>query len=243
RSLTVKRGDKIVLKELNAEFTGPGLYQVIGPNGSGKTTLLLAILGAIRPMSGTIEIGVPRGYSKPLFSFAPQTYSIPSDAPITVYEFLSNYLDLTCSWPRVFPRHDWSGRVKGILEAFHVPSSLWSEKIYNLSGGILQRVFLARAFVVDALYTLLDEPLSNIDPEGKVEVAEIIGEFSKNRLVIITSHDPVLLLDYTKKILLLGYGFYEFGDVDSIMKYDVLRKFYKKCAIEIEKHIHIADWH
>lgn len=243
RSISVKRGDKFVLKDLTADFNGPGLYQVIGPNGSGKTTLLLTILGFIKPISGMIEIEAPERFRKPLFSYAPQSYSIPSDAPITVYEFISNYLDLTNSWPRVFRKHDWTDKVESVLEAFHVPRSLWREKINELSGGMLQRVFLARAFVVNAIYTLLDEPLSNIDPEGKVEVADIIVNFSRDRLIIVTSHDPVLLLDHTKKILLLGHGFYEFGDVDKIMKYDVLSKFYKKCAIEIEKHIHIADWH
>jgi ABC-type multidrug transport system ATPase subunit len=47
-SVTVKRGGKIVFRDLTAVFSGPGLYQVIGPNGSGKTTLLLTIIGEVK---------------------------------------------------------------------------------------------------------------------------------------------------------------------------------------------------
>jgi len=242
-SLTVKRGGKVVLSNLSAVMEGPGLYQVMGPNGSGKTTLLLTILGSIRPVSGKayIEAPVPKSGGRAI-AYMPQSYSIPRDAPITVYEFVEGPLKLERPWPRVLK--GVSGRlVEEALELVRVQRSLWREKLSNLSSGILQRVFLARILVTSAQILLLDEPFSNIDPEGKVEMAELVGRLSREKLVIVTSHDPILLLEYTKKILLLGHGYYAYGGVGEILRYEVLSKFYKKCAMELEKHVHVADWH
>ncbi|MEM4490347.1 MAG: metal ABC transporter ATP-binding protein [Desulfurococcaceae archaeon] len=244
-SLTIKRDGKTILSNLCAEMEGPGLYQVIGPNGSGKTTLMLTILGFIKPTSGNIRIHVDKKHrGQPLMAYMPQSYSLPSEAPITVYEFIEGYYRLTFPWPRFIRRKpDIYERVSKTLELVKIPRSLWNERLRNLSGGMIQRVFLARTLVLDAPILVLDEPLSNIDPEGKVEISELLGRLSRDKLIIITSHDPILLLDYTKKILLLGYGYYAYGSVDEILKYEVLSKFYKKCAVELEKHVHIADWH
>jgi ABC-type Mn/Zn transport systems, ATPase component len=214
-SLTIKRGSKIVISNLSASMEGPGLYQVIGPNGSGKTTLILTILGIIKPTSGSIHVELNNGNQRgPIFSYMPQSYSIPKDAPITVYEFVKGYYELSKPWPRFLRRRiSVDENISKALELVNIPKSIWMEQLRNLSGGMLQRVFLARTLVINAPIILLDEPLSNIDPNGKVDIAELLGELSREKLIIATSHDPILLLDYTKKILLLGYGFHAFGDV------------------------------
>ncbi|MEM0005107.1 MAG: metal ABC transporter ATP-binding protein [Desulfurococcaceae archaeon] len=244
-ALTIKRGSKIVISNLSASMEGPGLYQVIGPNGSGKTTLMLTILGVIKPTSGSIRVELNnRNHNGPIFSYMPQSYSIPKDAPITVYEFVKGYYELSKPWPRFLHRDiSVDEKIRRALELVNIPKSMWMEQLRNLSGGMLQRVFLARTLVIDAPMILLDEPLSNIDPDGKVDIAELLGELSRGKLIITTSHDPILLLDYTKKILLLGYGFHAYGDVNEILKYEILSKFYKKCAVELDKHVHIVDWH
>lgn len=243
-SLTVKRGNRIVLSNLSAVMEGPGLYQVMGPNGSGKTTLLLTILGVVRPVSGKayIEVSESSGRNRVL-AYMPQSYSIPRDAPITVYEFVEGPLRLKKSWPRFLKKISESFRVEEVLELTGVQRPLWNEKLSRLSSGILQRVFLARTLITRAQVLLLDEPFSNIDPEGKVEMAELLGKLSREKLIVVTSHDPILLLNYTKKILLLGHGYYAYGGVNEILKYETLSKFYKKCALELEKHVHVVDWH
>lgn len=243
KELTITRGGKTIIRDLSVDFEGPGLYQIIGPNGSGKTTLLLTLMGVIKPIRGSIDVKLDIEHRGPVFSYMPQDYVFPPDAPISVYEFVRMHLEMSRPWPRLWKTQDLNSRVIEILESLRIPKILWHEKLSNLSGGMTQRVLLARTLVVDAPILLLDEPLSNIDPDGRVEIAELIAEHAKEKLVLATSHDPVLLLDNTKKILLLGSGTYVFGDVDEIMKYDILAKFYKKCAIEIGKHIHIADWH
>jgi len=237
-SVTVKRGDKIVFRDLIAVFSGPGLYQVIGPNGSGKTTLLLTIIGRIKPVLGRVIVNsiVVKDSTlvKGLVSYMPQYYTIPVDAPLTLYEFVEGLA-------KILGRS--SGDVEEVLELTGISREYWFKKISHLSGGLLQRAMLARTLILNTPILLLDEPLSSIDPEGKVEMSEYISDLSKKKLVIITSHDPTLLLDSTKKVLVLGHGNYIYGTVEEVLNLDVLKKFYMRCAIELHKHVHIADWH
>ncbi|MEM4224501.1 MAG: ATP-binding cassette domain-containing protein [Desulfurococcaceae archaeon] len=237
--LTVKRGCREVITDLTAEMPGPGLYQVVGPNSVGKTTLILATLGALKPQSGSIHVepGVDEGG----VSYMPQDFNIPMEAPISTYEFVRNYLDL---WRRKHGiKVDLNTRTSEILEMVGVPRSLWSERLTRLSGGMVRRALLARTLAPNTPILLLDEPLTGVDPEGKVDIAELLGELSKRKLIVMTNHDPLLVLDYTKKMLLLGYNHYVYGEPSELMKYEVLSKFYKKCAIEIERHVHVVDWH
>ncbi|MEM3346365.1 MAG: ATP-binding cassette domain-containing protein, partial [Desulfurococcaceae archaeon] len=171
----------------------------------------------------------------------PQDFNIPMEAPISTYEFVRNYLDL---WKRKHGiKVDLNTRTSEVLEMVGVPRSLWSERLTRLSGGMVRRALLARTLAPNTPILLLDEPLTGVDPEGKVDIAELLGELSKRKLIVMTNHDPLLVLDYTKKMLLLGYNHYVYGEPSELMKYEVLSKFYKKCAIEIERHVHVVDWH
>lgn len=236
-SVTVERGGRVVFEDLTASLPGPGLYQVIGPNGAGKTTLLLTIVGRIRPSRGRVVVNgrdVRRVKSvEGVVSYMPQHYSIPPDAPITLYEFVESLVKTSSR----------GLRVEEALELVGIKREHWFKRLSQLSGGLLQRAMLARTLALDTPIVLLDEPFSNIDPEGRVELSEYIGEVSRRKLVITTSHDPILLLDCTEKVLVLGHGNYVFGPADEVLKLEVLNKFYKKCAIELQKHVHIIDWH
>lgn len=68
-----------------------------------------------------------------------------------------------------------------------------------------EAVTVARVIVIDTPI-LLDELISNIDPGGKIEVAKLLGETSTERLIVVTNHDPVLLLKYTKRRPPPSYG-------------------------------------
>ncbi|WP_042667915.1 metal ABC transporter ATP-binding protein [Desulfurococcus amylolyticus] len=246
--LTVKRGHTLVLNNLNAVFEGPGLIQVIGPNGAGKTTLLLTILGLIKPVKGAVrirntELKNSSGGLYETISYIPQKFYIPRDAPITLWEFVESYIRAYEGGMPFRSSHTVNRRIESALEMAGLPKDSWDKKISELSGGQLQRALMARVLSVDSEIVLMDEPLSNIDPEGRGALAEIIGKLSSRKLLVVTNHDPVLLLPYTSKILLLGYGEYRYGDPDSILSREVLTKIYKSCAIVFGEHAHIADWH
>jgi len=248
--ITVGYHGTIVLKDLNFIFQGPGLIQILGPNGAGKTTLLKTILGLLKPYKGRIKIngvdvtGRPEkagtfvGYVPQIFFTNRQNY------PVSAWEFVSSTLLLyRKKWPRLFMNKEHEELVKKALRAVKLPYTAWDKSIWELSGGERQRVLIARAIVHDPPILVLDEPLSAVDPAGKYEIAKLIGELSYRKLVIVTSHDPMLLLPYTKLVMLLNKEFYLIGTPEEVLTLDNVRKVYGEAAIYVRDHVHISDSH
>ncbi len=244
RDVDVVFNGEYILKGLNLCFDG-GLYQIIGPNGSGKTTLLRTILGLIKPKKGKILLkgeditGKPEKASYRV-GYVPQL-SKDFDLPVTAFEVV---LDSLLLHRKRFPRFASNEDVERVREVLNlVRLREWDKPLNELSGGQIQRVLLARALVYDPEVLLLDEPLSAIDPVGKVEFVELIGELSKGKLVLITSHDPMLFLKHTKEIVVLNRTFYRVGRPDEVLTLEVLREVYGESAIKVEDHVHISDAH
>ncbi len=212
-----------VLSGVNLELEGPGLVQVVGPNGSGKTTLLRAILGLIPPRRGRIYIdgvdvtGRPHAAGK-LAGYVPQNPSAPKLSPMTVWEFISTGLKLRGI-------HNTS-KVEEVLNIVGVPREAWDSRLWELSGGMLQRVFIARAISHDPRLLVMDEPLSSIDPQGRMGLARLIASLSRDRLVIMSSHDPNLLLSTTQTIIIVYHGVIAIGPPGEVFKKEVLESIY-----------------
>lgn len=244
RDVDVVLNGEYILKDLNICFK-KGLYQIIGPNGSGKTTLLRTILGLIKPKKGKIILkgeditGKPEKASYRI-GYVPQL-SKPFDLPITAFDMVLDSLLLhRKKFPRFASKEDFE-KVREVLELVNLHE--WDKPVSELSGGEMQRVLLARALVYEPEILLLDEPLSAIDPLGKVEFVELIGELAKNKLIIVTSHDPVLFLNYTEEIVVLNRTFYKVGKPNDILTLDVLKDVYGESAVKVEDHVHISDAH
>lgn len=246
--LSVARGGTLVLKDVNATFEGPGLIQVIGPNGAGKTTLFLTILGILKPVKGSVRVngvivnGSPNRIREHI-SYIPQEFHVPREAPISIWEFVEDYAKAYKGVRGFRTPLEIKDKVASALKSAGLSEDMWSKRLSELSGGQLQRALIARALSTDSDIIVMDEPLSNIDPEGRRVLADIIGGLSHSKLVIASSHDPILLLPYTSKIMVLGYGVYRYGDPEEILTQEVLSNIYRGCIIVLEKHPHISDWH
>jgi len=246
-NVTVSFGGETILMDLSLKLEGPTLIQIIGPNGAGKTTLLKVILGLIRPERGKVKIdyrdvtAMPEEVGK-IVGYVPQIVPTKVEMPITAKEFVLNSLLLhTRRFPRLFVRREEMERVEEVLRLVDLHE--WEKRFSDLSGGERQRALLARALVYDPPILLLDEPLSAVDPLGKVELAELIGRLAKDKLILVTSHDPILLLPYTEKIILLNRGYCAVGTPDEILRVEVLKDVYGESAILLEEHVHISDEH
>ncbi|WP_440059119.1 metal ABC transporter ATP-binding protein [Thermogladius sp. 4427co] len=242
----VKRDSQVVLESMNIKFEGPGLIQVIGPNGAGKTTLFLTILGLLKPVKGRILLDGTDVTGRPELlkgkvGYMPQTFDIDLNTPFTVWELVDCCMRMYSKWPRILRGN--KDAVKEALVKAGVDESLWHKKVSELSGGERQRVFLARALVSDPPILILDEPLANIDPHGRVLLAETIGSLSKEKLVIVSSHDPSLMLKYTSMILVLNKNIYVYGEPREVLTPEILRKIYGFGWELVEKRVQIYDFH
>ena len=248
-NLTVRLGYEVILSHLSLELKGPSLIQIIGPNGAGKTTLLRTILGLIRPVSGRVAVDGVDITARPdkvgcLIGYVPQLMPFDKHFPLTAWEIVLNSLLLhRRRWPRIFARKEDIRDVRNVLRLVDLPEDRWHKCFFELSGGERQRVLLARALVYDPKILLLDEPLSAVDPLGKVELATIIGELAEKKLIIVTSHDPILLLPYTDQIILLNRSYCVIGKPDEILTLEVLRNVYGESVVLLEGQVHISDEH
>ena len=238
-----------VIRNLSFTYKGRGLIQVLGPNGAGKTTLLKVITGLIKPVTGKVFINNIDVTGKPMITgkiigYVPQIITGSSrDFPITVWELLEQeYLFLRKRWPRILAGEKTIVRIEKTLMKVGLTRDAWNKPFKELSGGQKQRVLIARALLHEPQVHLMDEPLSSIDPKGRGSISRLIGEISRDNLVIVTSHDPILLLKYTSIIILLGDGKYYVGKPDEVLCMEVLKKIYGEAAVKISgMHIHISD--
>jgi zinc/manganese transport system ATP-binding protein len=214
------------------------------------STLLRALLGIIKPYSGRVLIdgedvtGRPERIGK-VAGYVPQITGAPrSHYPLTAWEMVESALLLReRRWPRLLAGREEREKVESVLRALGLGVEAWHRNIWSLSGGQRQRVLIARALVADPELLIMDEPLSSVDPLGRAELAKLIGELSAKRLVIVTSHDPMLLLQYTKLVILINREQFIVGPPEEALTLENARLIYGEAVIPVEKHVHIADSH
>ena len=177
-----------VLKNIDLTVRERDFLALLGPNGGGKTTLIKIMLGLLTPKSGKVSIfgKDPACYAQ-YIGYLPQHFSISPDFPITVLEVvlmgLTKFQKLGWRFSREEKeRAEAAMQRVEILEYAHKP-------IQDLSGGQRQRVLIARALVADPRLLILDEPTSNIDPQGKFCFYEFLAELSQSITILVVSHD------------------------------------------------------
>ncbi len=160
------------------------IYGFLGPNGAGKTTTFKILLGLMRPTGGRAEIlGRPAGDVEVrarvgFLPEAPYFYDY-----LTAEEFLTFYGQLAgLAKAEVAKRVERLLEMVGLTEARH-------RQLRKLSRGMLQRVGLAQALIHDPELVLLDEPMSGLDPGGRIQIRNIIlGLRDQGKTVFFSSH-------------------------------------------------------
>lgn len=245
--LTVGYDGEAIIDGFSSSFRGPGLVQVLGPNGSGKTTLLRALLGILRPFKGRILVNGEDVTGRPekagaFMGYVPQYFVPEQHYPMTAWELVMNSCLLHVRrWPRLGLGKRCRQLAKRALEVVDLAPEEWHKGFWELSGGQRQRVLIARALVHDPPILVMDEPLSAVDPQGRVELARYIGSLASSKLVIVTSHDPTLMLPHTDAIVLLNRSYYVIGRPDEVLTLEKLRKVYGEAALKVRECIHICD--
>uniref|UniRef100_A0A7C4BD21 Metal ABC transporter ATP-binding protein n=1 Tax=Ignisphaera aggregans TaxID=334771 RepID=A0A7C4BD21_9CREN len=243
--------EKPLLEGINIKLEKPLLLQVIGPNGAGKTTFLKTLAGLVRPLKGQVLVNGVKATANPevagkFMAFLPQLATTKQVGllPISVWEFVEVGVRL-CHRKKgkEISREELRNSVREALKHVELEPSVWNKNMWRLSGGQRQRALIARVIACDAPILLLDEPFSSLDPEGKFDIAHLLGGLRKEKIVIATCHDPELLMVQTDLIMFMGRGFYIVGKPSEVLRGDVLRKVYGESIVEFADHIHICDFH
>ncbi len=191
------------LKGVSIAFRKSEFVSILGPSGCGKTTLLNIIGGLDKYTSGDLIIGGRSTkkfrdrdwdtYRNHSIGFVFQSYNlIPHQSVLQNVE-----LALTLSG---VGRKERRVRAKAALEAVGLGDQL-KKRPSEMSGGQMQRVAIARAIVNNPDIILADEPSGALDTETGIQVMEILKEISKDRLVIMVTHNPELAETYSTRII------------------------------------------
>ena len=191
-------GKLCVLKNIELSIEKGKITYLVGPNGSGKSTLIKAILGLIKKYNGTISVDgkIINGESdhRNLIGYMPQSASFPEN--LLVKDIFSMVKDIRNS--------------KTIDEELILEFSLEKEmnkKLKNLSGGTIQKVNAAIAFLFDPQILILDEPTSGLDPvSSNILKEKILKENQKGKTIFFTSHIISELEDLAQNIAFLLDG-------------------------------------
>jgi len=240
-NLEVRYRDLVAVRVDKLRLEGPGLVQILGPNGAGKTTLLRTMLGLVRPSKGRVIIcgrdvtANPREAGK-CTGYVPQVITQSTHYPVTPVELVNYEL-------RLRGLRKTRTEIEDLLKAVGLPREAWNKPLRELSGGQRQRAFIAKALIHDPEVLLMDEPFSAVDPRGRAALAKFIGSLGKEKLVIVTSHDPMLLLPYTSTIVLINRRIAAIGRPEEVLNMELLERVYGEAVMWVEKHVHISDSH
>lgn len=184
QNLTKRFGQKTAVDDVSLTLTS-GVWGLIGANGAGKTTLMRMLAGILTPTSGrvlcdgadTLSLGEAwrdmLGYLPQHFGFYPE---------FTVADYL-DYMAALKGLEKTAARE----KIEELCEILSL-TRVYRNKIKRLSGGTQRRVGIAQAMLNDPEVLILDEPTSGLDPGERVRFRNLLSEFARDRIVLISTH-------------------------------------------------------
>ncbi len=209
KNVCVAYGRQEVLHRVNLEIPRGAFLPFTGPNGSGKTTLLRAILGLLPVRHGKIHTPFRRSPA----GYVPQHKVIDPLYPVCVRQIVEMGLHPKRRWlrPVSAPQRE---RVDGALEQLGM-SDHADKTFRELSGGMKQKVLIARALVCEPEVIIMDEPTSELDEASEKEVLLHLLALSREqgKTVLLAHHDLELLAELTKTMCRIRHGNAEIREI------------------------------
>lgn len=226
KELTVRYGERTALEGVDFEVPGGAVLSIVGPNGAGKSTILRALLGLVRPDGGEVRVfgRDPRRTKPGSIGYVPQLKTLDPRFPALALELVLS--SLRRRWPGPFGAAD---RKRAMDALAHVGAAdLARRPLAKLSGGEMQRVYLARCMVAEPRLVLLDEPVAGVDAVGERDFYHHLEEFRDRMgatLVIIT-HDWQVASYHSTHVLVLNRRRIGFGPPAEALTEECLREAY-----------------
>lgn len=205
-----KSGDEVALAldNVSISFREAEFVSILGASGSGKTTMLNIIGGLDKYSSGDLIVNGTStkqfkdrdwdSYRNGTIGFVFQSYNLINH--LSVLENVKLALSISGNSSK-----DSTEKAKSVLKEVGLEKHIY-KKPTQLSGGQMQRVAIARALVTDPKIILADEPTGALDSKTSVQIMELIKKISRDKLVIMVTHNPELAEKYSDRIVRVADG-------------------------------------
>jgi len=183
--LTRRYGALLAVDDLSFEVRPGEVLGFLGPNGAGKSTTMRMLAGFVAPTAGRARICGHDVSDQPIAAKRCLGY-LPEGAPLYGEMSVGGFLKFIATLRELSPERK-RARLDYVIQRLQLENVL-SQSIETLSKGFRRRVGLAQAILADPPVLILDEPTDGLDPNQKAEVRGLIGEMSRDKLIVISTH-------------------------------------------------------
>lgn len=237
RSVTLRRGTKTVVREVDLSVRAGEIFALVGANGAGKSTLLQALAGDLEPADGQVTL-----FDRPLRQWpaaeAALRRAVLPQQNVVSFPFRAREVVAMgrVPWQRL-PEAALDDEAIDDAMARTDTSELAERRFTSLSGGEAQRVSLARVLAQRAPVLLLDEPTSALDPHHQESVFALLrSRADDGDAVVVVVHDLNLAAAYAGHVAVLAGGsVLADGRADEVLTDDILSAAYQH-PIEVIRH-------
>jgi zinc transport system ATP-binding protein len=256
-NVSIKYNGHFAVDKINFDVKEGDLLGIVGPNGAGKTTLFKAIIG-LQNYTGIIKLFGYEGKNYhpllPLIGYVSQKVNFEQNFPATVQEVVTMGLipekklhrgaillqNCGCCWNRIYKKIEKDkDKVLEVLRTVGL-ESLKDRRIGELSGGELQRVFIAKALVKDPVLLILDEPVTGVDVEAQNRFYNLLQKINKeNKITIVwSSHDLEAISKLANRVACMNRKLFFHGQKEEFFSNKELLKTYAESAMQMHMHDH-----
>jgi len=224
-NVSVRFGQVQALQNVSFDLEPGRTLAIVGPNGAGKSTIVKVALGLITPDQGHAAIfGHDAGDRPDRIGYVPQLKTFDRTFPANAEEVVVTGL-----------RRAWPARVTGVearlaheaLEAVGA-GHLAGRSLSHLSGGELQRIYLARALVRRPSLVLLDEPATGVDFLGEHDLYDLLERYQKlsGAAVAMVTHDLTAARFHADLVAVVNRELYAYGPPEEVLTDESLKQAY-----------------
>ena len=221
----VRFGEVQVVEDVTLNLGQGEFLAIVGPNGGGKSTLIKVALGLIRPDQGHAAIfGQDAGRNPERIGYVPQLKTFDRSFPATTVELVVS--GLRRKWPARISRQERA-------RAFEVLAEVGAERLAlqplaQLSGGELQRAFLARALARRPDIVFLDEPATGVDFLAEHDLYDLLEAYQTENgaTIVMITHDLSTARYHASKVMVLNRRLHGFGVPSDVLTEPCLKAAY-----------------